>query len=506
MKAKTKVEIFITSAKRASWCLNLLKELQNETDLKSIDYNCRVFHDFCLSDDYSQVQEFCSQHDNYFYYRTKENLGKYGFWKLNNLMYCFLDTLKFDVYIQLVDDITLVKDFTKRAVKVLTPNIDIVNPGLVNIHEFTKTFTHCKMVAAKGVELIQTNWVDCCFIAKEKAIRGLQIEEPPPHRKRDVNLGSGVAQMFVKAYNQKSGKKAWQLRYALFEHLGAELTAMHFPDRKECYYGNYKTGKDPLRMLMTAKDKEYTDPKFDKLTKHTKSMESNKNTVDVFIASLPQRRFLNNTVKSLLEQPQVANIFCYLNNYTKEDTLQLIKHPKVHYIHRRNTKGCTERFWNIAKYAVSKYLAFADDDFTVCENYFAPLIEAAEKYKALVSYHGCNLHPAPRKNYYKDRTVFHCRRLVKEDVKVDIIGCGASLVERSLLNGLHTFYNRAKHGNMDDIYYSALAEANGVSRYVVAHDDKTIFEKPAEPTDDYIFDRLRNDCKPQTDFVNKYFV
>ena len=113
--------------------------------------------------------------------------------------------------------------------------------------------------------------------------------------------------------------------------------------------------------------------------------------------------------------------------------------------------------------------------------------------------------PKPIKNYYKDRIVYHCRRKIENDTEVDIIGCGASLVEKKLLKGIDKYYNSVVYPNMDDIYYSALAKANGIKRIVVKHNEGVIVAKPPQETDDYIFDNLRNNCQPQTDFVNKYF-
>lgn len=227
-------------------------------------------------------------------------------------------------------------------------------------------------------------------------------------------------------------------------------------------------------------------------------------SVDVFIASLPERSFLNNTIISLLKQNEVNNIYCILNNYSRADKMELLKYKQVFYFDRNNLKGCSERFFNI-EISKSKYIAFADDDFEVGENYFKQLIEAAEKYKALVSYHGCIMKNLVR-NYYRDRKVYHCCATIDEDIKVNIIGCGASLAKRVLLPLLPYYYKQIEHPNMDDIYYSYMAAQCGLNRYVIAHKKGIIIPKPYEKNDNYIYDKLKNKCQPQTDFVNKYFL
>jgi hypothetical protein len=259
------VEIFVTTAKRPVWCLNLLHELEHESKRK---YNVRVFHDYFTGDEYSEVVKFCQQRPNFFYYKTKLNFGRDRFYELNNLMYCFLETLKYDYFIQIVDDLTLVENFTERACNLVTSEINICNWGTVNVH--VPTFFNLPKKVINGVEMVETNWVDCGFVALPEVMNGIRIGATHRHAAR--HRGSGVGQMFQKAYFEKFQRRIWQTKYALVQHLGIEVSAMHERERRYAYYGDVKEQNDPLQMHLSEQDKLYTEPKFLKLWQQSQSI------------------------------------------------------------------------------------------------------------------------------------------------------------------------------------------------------------------------------------------
>jgi hypothetical protein len=225
-------------------------------------------------------------------------------------------------------------------------------------------------------------------------------------------------------------------------------------------------------------------------------------TVTVYIVSIPQRNFLNKVIESVLLDPEVSEIVCMLNNYPVN--YDLFIHPKVKYISRQNKKGCSEKFYDLRS-CKTKYAAFLDDDFTITPGYFARLIEKAEQYKGIVSYHGNILKTRPIQNYYRDRFLYHCRRELTQDKIVDIIGSGACLFDVGILRNCKNLYNIIEHPNMSDIYLSALARANKVPCVVIAHTGEEIQLKPDHDKDITIFDRYRDNCQHQTNFINKYF-
>lgn len=236
----------------------------------------------------------------------------------------------------------------------------------------------------------------------------------------------------------------------------------------------------------------------------------NYKSTDIFIASMPRSYHILKTIESLIHQYEVNKIFLICNCYNDAQFAhvkqELKKYRNVIIYRRDNRLGCSERFYPMYL-SKSKYIAFADDDLIYPETYISDLINAANKYKALVSFHGCLLNPGTINNYYKDRKVFRCLGDVENDVQVDIVGVGASLCERALFSkvGVENYYNTIEIPNMDDIYYSYLAAQNGIKRYVIAHKEGYLNHKVKEPNDNYIFDKQRRHCEPQTQFVNEYF-
>lgn len=230
--------------------------------------------------------------------------------------------------------------------------------------------------------------------------------------------------------------------------------------------------------------------------------------IDICIASLYRGGHCVKTVESLI-QPEINNIYLCCNNYTEEQfdevSEKLAKYSNVIVIRRDNQKGCSEKFYPI-QYSTAKYIGFADDDLIFPNEYLSKLKQGCEKYKCLVSLHGRILRPRPIRNYYKDKTnVFGCLHKVDNDVYVDVAGSGVCLIERSLLPLMKVLYEQIQHPNMSDIYLSFLCIQSGINRIVLAHEAGYITHKEREESDNYIFDSHRNNCEPQTQFVNEYF-
>ena len=252
-------KIFITTAKRPFWCLNLLKELARNKG----NFEVFVFHDKC-GYDYSKVENYCKRKKGFYYLRTKDNMGRDGFWALNNLMYSILDLLDYDVYIQLVDDITLVENFVERAVE-YSKHFELVVPGIINVHNKDNKILHKPKRIINGVDFYKTNWVDCSFIARREVMQGIRIENTVKHRAK--HRGSGVGVMFRKAFYERGGKEIWTSFTSLSQHLGIEISAMHCRKRRSIYYGDVNFENDPLMKPIAEQDKEFINKKFLRLCK-----------------------------------------------------------------------------------------------------------------------------------------------------------------------------------------------------------------------------------------------
>lgn len=268
------IEIFITTSKRGLWCHTLLEDLKEQG--KGYEYNVRVFHDNCGTD-YSAVERFCQENENFYFYETKEHLQKIRFWLLNNLMYSFLSQLEYDYFIQLPDDIVLVDGFFKRAINLVQGDLDICNFFTFNVHQ--ESFKQHTILKKNNEKMWLNNWVDCCFIARPCVMYDFQIEKTNANRwmKRRYT-GSGVAGSFIREYNKRYNKQIYQTYYSLVEHLGAFKTSMHEPERSTLYYNEPQLDKfvykknlgNKLLMHLADKDKDYIENKINELQKQGK--------------------------------------------------------------------------------------------------------------------------------------------------------------------------------------------------------------------------------------------
>lgn len=251
-----KIVIMITTHRRPKWCLNLLKELKKES--KGLNYEIHLIHDKCDSD-YSRVVNYCKR-NNIKYWRTKENFGKLRFWELHNLIYQLLDTMQYDYFIQLIDDITLVKDFTRRAISTLK-HFNVCKLSFFYVYNKKD----CIEKTINGIDYKELDWIDCAYAARPDLLKGFRLEKPILDRKRF--RGSGVAHAFKKSYRRKKGgdKRMWSLSCSLWEHLGWIDSVMHENRRREACYNKPSEIGDPLRSVLADEDRKYIQKKFNKI-------------------------------------------------------------------------------------------------------------------------------------------------------------------------------------------------------------------------------------------------
>ena len=232
--------------------------------------------------------------------------------------------------------------------------------------------------------------------------------------------------------------------------------------------------------------------------------------VDIYIASLWRGGHVIKTLQSLLKCPEFASALVVCNNYTDEQIEYVAKSLnydlRISLVKGDNKKGCSEKF-KFINTGSAKYIGIIDDDLTVDNKYLSRLIKAADKYNAIVSYHGKTLKKDKATNYHSHRSEFyHCRHDVIGDHFVDIIGSGVCLFKRTLFPNIGKIYESIKFSNMSDIYLSAYAMLRGVNRIVIAHSAGCVKAKIKEEGDNYIFDERRNNCEIETQFINKIFL
>ena len=248
------IAVTITTHKRPDQCLYTLRQLPLGCDVS-------VFHDKCDSD-YSLVEEYCKEH-GYFYHKTSEHHGKWGFWRLHNMMYEHLDGVAFDHYIQIPDDVPLVENFGNRAMELLRDDLSCV--GMFTTKQALRNHKRkARVQLPNGISLVASNWLDCCLVTTKRVMQGFRIEQNWRSVKRDEMRSSGVGVQQAVTYRRKTGRVAMTSYYSLVtdytEHECS--TVMH----SVAYVRRFHKGK--VFSLLEG-DREYIGKSYEQYRKQT---------------------------------------------------------------------------------------------------------------------------------------------------------------------------------------------------------------------------------------------
>ena len=229
------------------------------------------------------------------------------------------------------------------------------------------------------------------------------------------------------------------------------------------------------------------------------------------MASLYKDGHVIDSIKSIINQPQVKSLTLSANNYTNEQYQKVINEinsDKLIIYRTKNEKLSFEKLRYVNNDKSTKYVAFCDDDLIYYNGYFAKMINECEKLNAVVSYHGSILKQLPIKHYYPDRKSFSFNREVKENKEVDIIGNGVSLFKRDWITYKQwkDLYNNAPEVSMDDITISYILRKNGKKLVVVKHSIGDVIERINNKLTDTVYNLYKKNDSVQTDWVNKYFI
>jgi hypothetical protein len=179
------------------------------------------------------------------------------------------------------------------------------------------------------------------------------------------------------------------------------------------------------------------------------------------IASIPNRvNSLEKVLDSLTGQVDQMNIV--LNGY-KTIPGFLNKYKNAWWMLADNSKGDAMKFYK-SDTCVDYYVSW-DDDLVATPNLIAYLIDKCKEHDCPASLHGKRF-TYPCTSIYRPTQVFHCRKEVKGDHIVDMIGTGCLCFDTSqIVISMKDF----PLPNMSDLYFSLQAKKQGVPLMVVAH-------------------------------------
>lgn len=181
-----RIIILITTHNRADMLLDLLKDTKEQF----IDnYKIKVYND-SSTDDYTGVARYIKTFNEYYYERTTAHHGKYYFWLLHQKMYSELRDEKFDYFIQLPDDVRLIKNFNHEAINHFIGSgaevLNILNSDGLRIKMKEQQI---KTTRINGYMYWHKHWMDGCFVSDRRFFEIMNFTCPPVNGSWFVNRG-----------------------------------------------------------------------------------------------------------------------------------------------------------------------------------------------------------------------------------------------------------------------------------------------------------------------------
>lgn len=144
------------------------------------------------------------------------------------------------------------------------------------------------------------------------------------------------------------------------------------------------------------------------------------------------------------------------------------------------------------------YFFSCDDDILYPEDYIEKTIEAIDKHKTIVTYHGRNLR-GKGLNYYHDHSAFRCDQSFIETKKIDVCGTGVTAFRTDYFNPKDIY--KAEDKCMSDLVFSLEAIKQGKEITHVGHYGNWII--PQINSGSTIYDRFNKDCSRQNEIADE---
>jgi len=466
-----KIVIFITTYNRPELLKQLIKDIIRERNGYILDLI--IINDHSTLD-YSQVINQLNDHfpDNHRYIVNPENYGKAYYWKTVSRGYNLLLGETFDYFIQLPDDVRLIKGFFKRATDSFDAIHDSQKTCMNILVEYSRLMKPCwtdvmpKPISFNGIDLIRTGWVDMCFISNVSFFKALNFTINAVDLKWSTKKGvsSGVGMQISRRIIAQN-KSIYSVKRSLVMH-GDHRSVMH-PEHRQAV--PLITNHDMSRIIAT-------------------------------MATFPGReRCLQEAVESLIDQ--VDELHIYANNLHKKQINLHHKKLKWHFSNDHlGDLGDAGKFYQVEK--INGYHFTVDDDIIYPADYVAEMVNAIEKYdrKAVISLHGRIMPPEKVQSYYKNHArQFSCLRAVQADIRAHIVGTGVLAYHTDTLNIPFEIFQAA---NMADIWFSKYCNEKGIPRVIIQHRGGWIRESVSLDQTGTIYSNNVNDCSFQTKIVN----
>ena len=418
--------------------LNLLEDIRKEAKLFNI--NLIIINDHS-DENYSSVKLYLQDHfpKHYDYIENKAHQGKPLYWKTVANGYQYAKETTFDYFIQLPDDVKLVKHFFKQAIKSWDRINDPRKVCLSIAANYNRMMEPCwtsympHSVSFGDLDYIRTGWVDLCFISSQAYLEAVNYTVNP------VDL-------------------RWAAKEGLSSGVGAQVSRLLIGKDLSIYSVKRSLViHDHHPSVMHPKHREETRL----VTTHDMSK------IVATMATFPGREeSLMAVIQSIL--PQVDELRIYANNYKKAPVN--FKHRKLKWLFSRyhaGDIGDAGKFY--ATEDIDGYHFTIDDDIIYAPDYVAKMIACIEKYdrKYVVSLHGRTFHKKKMISYYKEASNrYSCFRSVPADTFAHVVGTGVLAYHTDTIR---VPFKAFEASNMADIWFSKYCQEHGVHRMIMKH-------------------------------------
>lgn len=234
-------------------------------------------------------------------------------------------------------------------------------------------------------------------------------------------------------------------------------------------------------------------PAFGKLRIGTGEYEGN--FITACLASYPPRRDkLKVVVESIL--PQVDHLYVYLNEYSKDDVPEFLKHSRITVEVGGADLRDNGKFFFMDRVR-DGYVITVDDDLVYPHDYVQTLIRKIEFYdrKVVVGLHG-TIYAKPIKSFFAGRTLIHFEEEMKQDTVVNQLGTGTTAFHTSAIRPELAWFRQS---GMADVWFAVEARKRRVTLVAIERPVEWLTVQGVEETT--LFREFRRNDSVQTDAI-----
>jgi hypothetical protein len=457
-----RILFIINTYKRSESLLRLLNQIIEQ----SADYSIQLLIIEDLSNEnYEKCRILLADSSLEFtWLKTTKHYSKAGYWQIIDKIYHEAENIEFDYLFHLPDDVGLCDDFISKAISRFDSIIDPRKICLNLLREIGRSNPGWTNHTEKKLgEVINTGWVDMCFVATDRYLKVLKHTIMPVDKvwSNDPAKSSGVGMQISRRLTSK-GYNIYQVKKSLVEH-GVHASVMHPKERKI----------NPL------------------ITNHMK--------ITATMATMPCRlKSLKQTVASIINQ--VDEIHIYLNEFN--DIPGFLRDKRIKIYRSQNEVGDigdAGKFYKCEN--IEGYHFTIDDDLVYPVDYVKQMVAAIEKYnqKYIITCHGRILAEEKIKSYYHNFK--ECVSCLGGQLKDKLIHIGGTGVMAYYTGTIKLKFSDFRAANMADIWLALVAKKQKVNILAMAH--KTGWIKEGNYDREYtIYNFCNNKDAYQTEIVN----